>query len=385
MDFDLTSDQQAARREFRDYVESAVRPFAAEWDRAQRVPREVIADLAARGYLGATIDPKYGGKGLDQVTHGLLLAEMARGCSSLRTLLTVHTGLVAETLQRWGREEVKAVWLPLLARGEKLAAFALSEAGSGSDAEAMAATCRAVDGGFELEGTKKWTSFGQIADVVLTFARDAEAGVRAFLVETGRPGVEVCPIQGMLGTRASMLAEITFRQCRVPADHAVGRPGWGFRQIAHTALDNGRYSVACGCLGIIHAALEAAIDHAGERRQFGRPLNQHQLVQRRLARLSATAHAVQLQVRQAGAARDAGDPGAVLLTNLAKYAAAAGAHQASDDAVQIHGAVGCHEGSVVERLYRDARVMEIIEGSTEMQEIMIGGAANAVFHQLFDA
>ena len=384
MDFDLTSNQQAARREFRDYVDDAVRPHAGEWDRAQCVPGEVIADLARRGYLGAGIDPKFGGRGFDQITTGMLTAEIARGCSSLRTLLTVHGALVAETLQRWGKDALKEAWLPRLAKGEKLAAFALSEAGSGSDAEAMATEYAVVDDGFELSGTKKWTSYGQIADVVLTFARGPK-GVSAFLIETDSPGVEVRPIRGMLGTRASMLAEITFDHCRVPADHLLGRAGWGFRQIAHTALDNGRYSVACGCLGIIHAALEASIDYAGERQQFGRPIAQHQLVQRRLARMTATAQAVQLQCRQAGAAREAGEPMAVLLTNLAKYAAAAGAHQATDDALQIHGAAGCHEGTAIERWYRDARVMEIIEGSTEMQEIMIGSSATAAFHHLFEA
>ena len=384
MDFSLSPEQKAARDEFRAFVAAQVIPFAAAWDRAERIPRDVIADLAGRGYLGATVSPEYGGRGLDQLTNGVLTEEIGRGCSSLRTLLTVHTALAAETLQRWGREELKRAWLPLLARGEKLAAFALSEPGAGSDAESIATRYDRVDDAIELTGTKKWISFGQIADVFLTFAR-GERGLSAFLVERDRPGLRVEPLGGILGTRASQLAEIHFERCRIPAGNLVGREGWGFLQIAHTALDNGRYSVACGCLGLLRACLEASLDHAAARRQFGKPLEQHQLIQRRLARMTAAAAAVQLQCRQAGQARDLREPNALLLTTLAKYSAAAAAHAAADDAVQIHGALGCHDSLPVERFYRDARVMEIIEGSTEMQEIMIGSQARAALHHLFYA
>lgn len=384
MDFALSPAQSKARDEFRAYVAERVIPHAGAWDRAGCIPREVIADLASRGYLGATLSAEYGGRGLDQISHGLLTEEIARGCSSLRTLLTVHTALVAETVQRWGRDELKRAWLPALARGEKLAAFALSEPGTGSDADSIATRYEAVEGGFELTGEKKWTSFGQIADVYLTFARGPK-GVSAFLVERETPGVQVQPLDGILGTRASQLATIRFDRCRIPAVNAVGREGWGFLQIANTALDNGRYSVACGSLGIVRGCLEASLDFAASRQQFGKTLDQHQLIQRRLARLAAAAHAVTLQCRHAGFARDRHDPNAVLLTNLAKYSAAAAAQQAADDAVQIHGALGCHDSLPIERYYRDARIMTIIEGSTEMQEVMIGSQARVVAHALFHA
>jgi glutaryl-CoA dehydrogenase (non-decarboxylating) len=384
MDFTLTPAQTAARDEFRQYVATHVAPHAGDWDRAQLIPRAAIADLARRGYLGATIATEYGGRQLDQVTHGLLIAEIGAGCSSLRTLLTVHSSLVAETLQRWGSADQKDRWLPLLARGEKLAAFALSEPGTGSDAQAITTRYEEVDGGYELTGAKKWTSFGQLADVFLTFARN-ERGVTAFLVERGTPGVIVSPLTGILGTRASQLAEIRFEGCRVPAGSVVGRRDWGFLQIANTALDHGRYSVACGCLGIVRASLMASLDYAAKRQQFGKPLDQFQLIQRRLARMTAAAAAVQLLCRQAGRARDARDPGALLLTSLAKYAAAAAATETADSAVQIHGALGCHDSYPIERYYRDARVTEIIEGSTEMQELLLGGQARALAHQLFDS
>ncbi len=224
-------------------------------------PRSLIDKLGEAGYLGAVIPATYGGRGMDQVSYGILNEEIGRSCSSTRSLITVHTSLTSETLLRWGTKEQKEKWLPLLAQGKKLAAFGLSEPGAGSDAAGIQTSYVEQDGHYLLNGVKKWITFSQIADLFVIVATGA-AGITAFLAERDSPGLTVQPLDGLLGTRASMLGEIHLTDCKIPADNLLGRAGWGLQQIVNTALDNGRYSVACGSLGIGRACLEDSIQYA---------------------------------------------------------------------------------------------------------------------------
>ncbi|HET7231468.1 MAG TPA: acyl-CoA dehydrogenase family protein [Longimicrobium sp.] len=360
--------QAAARDAFAAYVAEHVAPHAGAWDRAAQTPRADIARLAATGWLGAVIPAEHGGAGMDWVTFGLLNEELGRGCSSIRSLLTVHS-MASHAILRFGSRAQKERWLPRLARGEAIGAFALSEPNVGSDASAVETVAEQDGDGWVLNGRKKWTTYGQIAGVYLLFAKTQGKPV-AFLVERDSPGLTVEPLRGITGTRASMLAELRLDGCRVPADARLGGAGFGLG-IAVATLEVGRYSVACGTAGIIRACLDASLAHAAERVQYGVPIGEHQLVQRMLAGMATGYRAAHWLCLRAGWLRDQGDPQAPHETFVAKYFASTAATQAALDAVQIHGAHGCSEGHPVERYLRDSRVMEIIEGSTQIQEITI--------------
>jgi alkylation response protein AidB-like acyl-CoA dehydrogenase len=359
----------AQRAAFRSVFDTLVAPRAGEFDREGRIPRDVIAELASHGFLGFIVPNKFGGTGSSMARLGLLHEEAGRVCSSVRSLLTVH-GMVCYAIQRWGSTAQQETWLPSLADGSKLGAFGLSEPGAGSDIASLETTAARHGDAYVLNGRKKWTSFGKVADLVLVFAR-CEGKHVALLVERSRPGVSVSPIDGLLGTRASMLAQFAFENVEVPLENLVGRPGFGMAAVGSTALDLGRYSVACGCVGIIAACLEASVRYASGRRQFDALLKDHQLVARLVARMATDLKAARLLCEHAGALKDAGDPATINETLVAKYFAAGAAMRAAADAVQIHGANGCSNAYPVERLFRDAKIMEIIEGSTQMQEIMI--------------
>lgn len=348
-------------------------PHADRFDREERLPPELVKEAARQGYLGALLPAEVGGAGMDAVTFGLLNEEVGRGCSSLRSLLTVH-GMVARTLYRWGGQEQKRRWLSPLASGAAVAAFALTEPEAGSDAQSITTSATPLADSYRLDGRKRWVTFGQVADLFLVFAR-CESQPAAFLVERGRPGLHVEPIRGVLGTRASMLAELTFEDCRIPKENLVGRVGFGLSPVASSALDYGRYSVAWGCVGIAQACREASLKYAGERRQFGVYLKEHQLIQRMLTGMIVNVKAARLLCHQAGLLRDKGDPQSVTETFVAKYFAAKTATRAAADAVQLHGANGCGGDYPVQRYLRDATIMEIIEGSTQVQETTIARIA----------
>jgi glutaryl-CoA dehydrogenase (non-decarboxylating) len=366
---ELSAAQSQARQRCREFVAAWVAPHAGAWDRAGRIPPEVIGELRRRGYLGSHLAPQLGGGGVDAITYGLLTEEIGRGCSSLRSLLTVHD-MVSEALRRWGSPYVKREVVPRLARAELLAALALSEPNVGSDAASVETEAVRDGGEFVIHGRKRWITFGMIADLFLVFARCA-GQVAAFAVPADAAGLTRQPITTVVGTRAAQLAELTFEGCRVPADHLVGRVGFGFSHVASTALDHGRYSVAWGAVGIVQACLDACLEYTAARQQFGKPLAQHQLVQQKLTRMIADARAARLLCLQAGYQRSIGSPGAATETLIAKYFASRAATRAANDAVQLHGANGLSQDYPVERYLRDARVTEIIEGSTQIQEIAI--------------
>ena len=369
MKLELTPEQRGARAEFRAFVAAEIAPHADLWDREGAIPRSLVDKLRERGYLGSNVPERFGGPARDMITYGLLTEEIGRGCSSVRSLLTVHD-MVAHAILRWGSREQKERFLPRMARGEVLGALALSEPNAGSDAKAVETTAVDSDDGWVLDGRKKWTTFGQIADLFLVFAQ-CEGKPTAFLMERDAPGLTVKPLQGITGTRASMLAELDLQECRIPKEYLVGRVGFGVSHVAAAALEQGRYSVAWGSVGIGQACLGACRRYTAERRQFGVPLADHQLIRALLTDMTVDIHAARLLCLRAGYLRDQGDPGAFAETMVAKYFASRVAVRAANDAVQIHGANGCSEDYPVGRYLRDAKVMEIIEGSTQIQQITI--------------
>jgi glutaryl-CoA dehydrogenase (non-decarboxylating) len=369
MKIELTPEQRALRAEVRAFVEQEIAPHAGRWDREEAIPREIVDKLVERGWLGSMVPAEHGGKGLDQISYGVLTEEIGRGCSSTRSLLTVHD-MACQGILRWGSREQKEKYLGRLARGEILGAFALSEPDAGSDAKGIRTTARAAEGGvgYVLDGTKKWITFGQIADLFLLFAQ-LDGKPTAFLVERGAPGFSAVPQRGLLGTRGSMLAELKLEGVRT--EHMVGRPGFGISHVVGAALEQGRYSVACGSVAIAQACLDACLAYARERQQGGKPIFDHQLVRAMLSDMITNVRAARLLCMRAGYLRDLGDPGAFAETMIAKHFASSTAMRVATDAVQIHGGNGCHEDFPVSRWFRDAKVMEIIEGSTQIQQSTI--------------
>ncbi|MGW3116856.1 acyl-CoA dehydrogenase family protein [Streptomyces sp. NPDC001107] len=366
----FTTEQRALRAEFHAFAKSEVAPAAARHDREERVGRALIDRLAEAGFLASLISPAHGGRGLDHLGYGLLHEEMGRACSSTRSLLTVHD-MVAHTVERWGDDTQRRTWLPRLTAGTAIGAFALSEPDAGSDVAALATRATADGDAYRLDGTKCWISFGAIADVFLVFAR-ADEGLTAFLVERDTPGLEVVPLAGMLGTRGAMLAELRLTGCRVPRVNLLAGPGRAHPFIVTEALTLGRYSVASGSIGIVGGCLAESRDHAAER-----GLMEHQLVQRLLTRMTVHYEAGRLLTFQAGELIWERHADASMAAVKAKYLAATNAAEAARDAVQVHGAAGCTPDHPVNRYYRDAKVMEIIEGSTEVSEGLIGRFGHA--------
>lgn len=369
MRIELTTEQQHVQASYRAFVDQHIGPFANAWDQAQRVPDALIRLLATHGYLGALLPRADGTRGLDMISYGLLCEELGRGCSSVRSLLTVHD-MVGHAVQRWGSRVQKERWLPQLRVGETIAAFALSEPNVGSDARHLETTAQHDGDALVLNGVKKWTTFGQIASVYLVFVQ-IEGQPTAVLVERDTPGLEVRPLHGITGTRASLLAELHLHDCRVPRENVVGRIGLGFTHVAASCLDQGRYSVACGSVGIGQASLEASLRYTSRRKQFGSLLKDHPLIQQMVTNMIAKVKAARLLCYQAGYLKDRGDPEALNATLIAKYFASTTATAVANDAMQIHGANGCTEQADVQRYVRDARIMEIIEGSTQIQQMMI--------------
>jgi alkylation response protein AidB-like acyl-CoA dehydrogenase len=356
--------------EFWRFADEEVAPRAARHDAEEALDLELVRLLGEHGYLAPFLPQSIGGRGLDHVAYAALHEEIGRACSSTRSLLTVHD-MVAHTILRWGGDELRTEWLPKLASGSALGAFALSEPHGGSDVQALRTRATRRERTFVLTGEKTWISFGQLADVFLVFAR-TEHGVSAFLVEREADGLEIEPIGGLLGLRASMLATLRFDGCSVPAEQLVGREGRAVPQVTTSALTLGRLGVACGSVGIVRACLDSAVAFARERSYGDEALVDRPLIQRMLAEMVTDVEAGHLLCLEAAAALDREDPRAPISAAIAKHFAARAAARSGRDAVQIHGAAGCTSAYPVERLYRDAKIMEIVEGSNEVQETLIG-------------
>ncbi len=372
MNLELTPEQRRFRDDVRAFVAAEIAPHAGRWDREEKIPSELVGKLRERGWLGSLLSAEHGGGRTDMITYGLLTEEIARGCSSVRSLLTVHD-MVAHAIEKRGSRAQKERYLPRMASGELLGALALSEPNIGSDAKSVETIATATEDGdsWVLDGRKKWTTFGQIAGLYLVLAQVQGKGKpAAFLVERETPGLRVEPLAGITGTRASMLAELFFEGCRVPRGQLIGGVDFGMLVVSN-ALEQGRYSVAWGSVGIAQACLDACLRYTHERRQFGVPLFEHQLIRALLTDMIVGVRAARLLCLRAGHMRAQGGTAGNAETMAAKYFASRLATRAANDAVQIHGANGCSEDYPVSRYLRDSKVMEIIEGSTQIQQIHI--------------
>jgi butyryl-CoA dehydrogenase len=375
MDFSLTSEQELIRASAREFCEREIVPRARDWDRAEELDRGLVSKLAETGYLGATIAPEYGGMGLDTVSYCLLMEELGRADSSVRGIVSVNLGLVGKTIAKWGTEEQKRKWLPQLASGDALGCYALTEPGSGSDPASLVTRAERDGDDWVLNGSKIFITLGSWAGLALVFARSGGEGARGltcFLVPTDTAGFSAAPIKGKLGLRAQDTAEVFLDGVRVPDSSRLGAEGDGFK-VAMSALDNGRISLAAGCVGIAQGCLDACIEYAGERRQFGKTISSFQLVQELLADMSVELEAARLLTWRAALLADSGERH-TLESSVAKYYASEVSVRAANAAVQVHGGYGYVDEYPVGKFLRDARVTTLYEGTSQIQKLIIGRA-----------
>jgi alkylation response protein AidB-like acyl-CoA dehydrogenase len=377
---ELSEEQEAVRRLAADFVAREVAPHAVAWDRAEEVDRGIVKKLGDLGFLGLTVPEEYGGSGGDHLAYCLVTEELGRGDSSVRGIVSVSLGLVTKTLAAWGTEEQKRAWLPRLTAGEALGCFGLTEPGTGSDAGNLATRAVRVGDGYRLTGTKTFITNGTWADLALIFARTGDApghkGVSAFLVPTDTPGLTRRPIHGKLGLRGQATAELVLEDVRVPAGALLGPEGKGFT-VAMSALAKGRMSVAAGCVGIAQAALDAAVRYAGEREQFGKPIASYQLVQELLSDIAVDVEAARLLTWRVADLIDRGRDFATAASQAKLYASEA-AVRCANNALQVFGGYGYIDEYPVGKLLRDARVMTLYEGTSQIQKLIIGRALTGV-------
>jgi alkylation response protein AidB-like acyl-CoA dehydrogenase len=380
MDFELTDEQRLIRETARDFTDNEIVERARENDRNEHFDLELVAKIAAQGYLGAIVPREYGGAGLDYVTYGLVVEQVGRGCSAMRTVISVQTSLVCSALMRWGTEEQKQHYLPKLCSGEWLGCFGLTEPDTGSDAANQKTRARKTDSGWVINGSKMFISLANYAKLALIFAQtDPELGhrgVACFLVDTDQPGFQPQAIHHKMGLRGSDTASISLDDVEVPEDGILGEVGQGFK-IAMSALDSGRYSVAAGCVGICQGCVDASVSYSKEREQFGRPIASFQLVQALIANMVVDTEAARMLTWRAGFLKDTGKPNTTE-TSIAKYYATEAAVRAANNAIQVHGGSGYVDDHPVERYFRDVRVTTLYEGTSQIQQLIIGRAVTGI-------
>ncbi|WP_030343541.1 acyl-CoA dehydrogenase family protein [Streptomyces californicus] len=380
MDLALSEEQEAVRKLAEDFVAREVAPHVVDWDRAEDVDRSIVRKLGDVGFLGLTLPEEYGGSGGDHLSYCLVTEELGRGDSSVRGIVSVSLGLVAKTVAAWGSEEQKRAWLPRLTSGEAIGCFGLTEPGTGSDAGNLATRAVRDGGDYVVNGAKTFITNGTWADVVLLFARTGEApghrGVSAFLVPADTPGLSRRTIHGKLGLRGQATAELVLEDVRIPASALLGPAGKGF-SIAMSALAKGRMSVAAGCVGIAQAALDAAVRYAGEREQFGKAIAGHQLVQELLSDIAVDVDAARLLTWRVADLIDRGREFATAASQ-AKLFASEAAVRCANNALQVFGGYGYIDEYPVGKLLRDARVMTLYEGTSQIQKLIIGRALTGV-------
>lgn len=374
MNFRLTPEQQEIQSRARQFADEEVAPVAREADETGEFPMRLVTRMGELGFLAGPIEPEYGGAGMDYVSFALVYEELGRADSSVRGFLAVHAGLVSMCIRDWGTEEQKQAYLPRLATGELIGCYCLTEPNAGSDVASMETTVREEDDAYVINGEKIWITNGNIADVALVFASiDREKrhkGICAFIVPTDTEGFQCEEMPGEeLGHRASDHAHITFDECRVPKDALLGEVGAGFK-VAMSALDHGRLGVAAGAVGVAQACLDACVDFTRSRRQFGKRIADFQQIQATIADMSADVQAARLLVYHAGWTKDQGLP-STQETSTAKLFATEAAVRAADEAVLIHGGRGYSNEYPVERYYRDIKGLQIYEGTSHIQRIVI--------------
>jgi glutaryl-CoA dehydrogenase (non-decarboxylating) len=372
IDLSLTSENLLVQQTVRDFAQSEIAPHIREWDERQEAHPEIFAKMGVLGFLGAPIWTRWGGAGMDYVSFGILCEELERVDSAFRVVLSVHTALNSLTLQQWGTEEQKQRWLVPQARGEKLATFALTEPGAGTDAANLVTTARRDGDSYVLNGSKLWISLADLADHFLVFATVDRArkhkGITAFVLERGMPGLTTATIHGKLGIRAGNTGEIVLQDVRVPLENRIGEEGEGFT-IAMSAIDQGRFTVASGAVGLAQACLDASVRYAHERQTFGEEIGRHQLVKQMLAKMSSGLEAGRLLCRQAAWLKNQGRRN-TRETSLAKWFATEHAVASALDAIQVHGAYGYSNEYPVERYLRNAKSAVIYEGTSQLHTLI---------------
>jgi butyryl-CoA dehydrogenase len=376
MNFDLSDEQRMIRDTARDFAAREVAPHAAELDKTARWPGEIITKMAGLGFLGMAIPVEYGGAGLDTVSYALAMEEISFACASCGVIMSVNNSLFCDPVYKFGTAEQKKNVLTPVARGEKLGCFGLTEPMSGSDAQTMITGAEKSGDGWVLNGAKNWITNGPHADWILVFAVTSRDGGKvrhtAFLVEKGTPGFTTNPPDHKLGIHAAQSCTVFFENCRVPDGAVVGKVGEGFK-VAMATLDGGRIGIACQALGIARASLETSIAYAKERKSFGVTISNHQAIQFMLANMAVELDAARLLTWRAASMKDSGTRHSMESAEAKLYASEM-ATRVAHKAIQIHGGYGYSTEFPVERHYRDARITEIYEGTSEIQRIVI--AAN---------
>jgi glutaryl-CoA dehydrogenase (non-decarboxylating) len=368
----LTDENRLVRDSARAFSEAELLPHIRDWDVAGAFPRELLGKLAEQGFLGAPIWERWGGAGMDYISFAILCEELERADTAFRVVQSVHVGLNSLTLMQWATDEQKERWLVPQARGEKLATFGLTEPGVGTDAANLASTARRDGDSYVLNGQKMWISLADLADHFLVFASIDRSlkhrGITAFVVERGMDGLTTGTLHGKLGIRAGNTGSITMDGLRVPVENRIGEEGEGFL-IAMSAIDQGRYTVAAGAVGLAQACLDASAKYARERETFGEEIGRHQLVKQMIARMAAGTEAGRLLVWRAGWLKNHGVRN-TRETSLAKWHATDHAVASALDAIQVHGANGYSNEFPVERYLRNSKAAVIYEGTSQLHTLI---------------
>jgi glutaryl-CoA dehydrogenase (non-decarboxylating) len=372
IDLSLSDENRLVQSSVRDFAAAEIEPRIHEWDANHEVHREIFERMAELGFLGAPIPEQYGGPGMDYVSLGILCEELERADTAFRVIMSVHVGLNSLTLLQWGSEDQKQRFLVPQAKGEKLATFGLTEPGVGTDAANLATTARRDGDSYVLNGAKMWISLADVADHFLVFATLDRAqkhkAITAFIVERGMPGFTTATIHGKLGIWAGNTGELALDNVRVPVENRVGEEGEGFT-IAMSAIDQGRFTVASGAVGLAQACLDASLRYAHERKTFGQEIGQHQLVKQMIAKMGQGIEAGRLLCRQSAWLKNRGMRN-TRETSLAKWFATDHAVQSALDAIQIHGAYGYSDEYPVARYLRNSKAAVIYEGTSQLHTLI---------------
>ncbi|MHA1482353.1 MAG: acyl-CoA dehydrogenase family protein [Candidatus Heimdallarchaeaceae archaeon] len=369
--FELSETQKMVKQSVREFAEAEIAPYVKEWDQSHTFHKPILKKMADQGILGLSIPVKYGGGGLDYISLAIACEELERIDTSFRVILSVHNGLVCSTIWQYGDMEQKKKYLPILASGEKMSTFGLTEASAGSDPAGLESTCYLDGDQWVINGEKMWISYTVSSDILLLFAYEVDVrhkGMRAFIVERDFGGVTSGNIDHKMGVKAGETGWMHLNETRVPKENLLGLPEEGFK-VAMAALDWGRYTVAGGAVGGAKASLEAAVEYANERETFGKKIGQHQLVQGMIADSVSDIEAAELLTWKAGWTKNLGKVN-TRETALAKWYATNAAVRCADRAIQIHGAYGFCDDYPVARYYRNVRGATIYEGSNEIQKII---------------
>ena len=375
----LNDEQQMVRDTARAFAQDKLAPFAAEWDREHKFPADALTEMASLGFLGMTIPEEWDGAGLDYVSYAAAVIEIAAGCGAVSTIMSVHNGVGCMPILTYGDDAQREKFLKPMARGEKIGCFCLTEPDAGSDAASIRTRARRDGEHYIINGAKQFITSGKNGKVAILFAvTDPEAGkngLSAFIVPTDTPGFRIVRVEEKLGQHASDTCQLAFEDMRVPASQRLGAEGMGLK-IALANLEGGRIGIAAQAVGMARAAFEAARDYARERKQFGKPIVEHQAVAFKLADMATRIDAAELMVLRAAVLRDSKKP-CLKEASMAKLFASEMAEQVCSDAIQIHGGYGYLADYPVERIYRDVRVCQIYEGTSEVQRLVISRALAA--------